>query len=173
MQQAVPPLRLVRVLLLLLHVVAAVVEGQKVVHIAAGSTKLRLLHVSDTHYGQRPCFNVPSGYPCTLKNTTMFLQSIIEMEDPDMFVHTGDIIDGHSCPPEKGMDELYGLAIAAGKPWAASLGNHDEESTMTREQVVSYITSMPGGSGLTEMGPVPLSPGNFYVDIVSDGNSSI
>ena len=155
-------------LLLLLHVVA----GQKVVHIAAGSTKLRLLHVSDTHYGQRPCFNVPSGYPCTLKNTTMFLQSIIEMENPDMFVHTGDIIDGHSCPPEKDLDELYGLAIAARKPWAASLGNHDEESTMTREQVVSYITSMPGGSGLTEMGPVPSSPGNFYVDVVSDGNSS-
>ena len=68
------------------------------------------------------------------------------------------------------MNELYGVSIAAGKPFAASLGNHDEENNLTRAEVINYITQLPGGS-LTEMGPVPASPGNFYVDVVSDSES--
>jgi hypothetical protein len=36
---------------------------------------------------------------------------------------------------------------------------------MTREAIVDYITKMPGNH-LTEMGPVPESYGNFYVDVM-------
>lgn len=38
------------------------------------------------------------------------------------------------------MLRAFGPAIESGLPWAAVLGNHDQESTMTREELMSFIS---------------------------------
>lgn len=40
------------------------------------------------------------------------------------------------------MLRAFGPAIESGLPWAAVLGNHDQESTMTREELMSFIYLM-------------------------------
>jgi len=92
------------------------------------------------------------------------LRSFVKVEQPDMMVHTGDVIDGDGKSAVKGMSDVYGVSQEAGLPWAASLGNHDEESTLTRQEVMEYIAGMELTE--SEMGPVQGSYGNFYVDIL-------
>lgn len=38
------------------------------------------------------------------------------------------------------MLQAFGPAIESGLPWAAVLGNHDQESTMTREELMFFIS---------------------------------
>lgn len=40
------------------------------------------------------------------------------------------------------MLRAFGPAIESGLPWAAILGNHDQESTMNREELMSFISLM-------------------------------
>lgn len=44
--------------------------------------------------------------------------------------------------PIASMEMAFAPAIEAGIPWAAVLGNHDQEGNLSREGVMSYITSM-------------------------------
>jgi len=141
--------------------------GQRTVSVGESGT-LRLVHVSDAHYHPfaTACEDVPRGAgPCTHRNTTQFLASVLHVERPDLVAFTGDVIDGDSSPPQLAMAQLYGVAGA--RPWAASLGNHDEESTLSRDEVLAYVTTLRGS--LTEHGPVKGSPGNFYLDVVAAG----
>lgn len=56
---------------------------------------------------------------------------------------TGDNIFGSSsADAAESMLRAFGPAIESGLPWAAVLGNHDQESTMTREELMSFISLM-------------------------------
>lgn len=149
---------------------SAAAPGQQSVSIGASGT-LRIVHVSDTHYHplQPSCKDVPEGQPCSHRNTTTFLESVLRKEQPHLVAYTGDIIDGDSKPPKDAMDDLYGVAITAELPWAASLGNHDEESFLSRDEVMQYITNMPRTK--TEYGPIAGSPGNFYIDVLANATT--
>ncbi len=157
----------------MLSLVTTALLAQHSIEVKDGA--LRLVHVSDTHYhpNQLSCSDVPkhSPHPCTHANTTNFLKSVMAVETPDMVAYTGDIIDGGSVVPKHAMDGLYGIAIDAKVPWAASLGNHDEESSLSREEVVSYISGLSGTT--TVHGPVAGSPGNFYVDVVNGSKTAM
>lgn len=55
----------------------------------------------------------------------------------------GDNIFGSSSTDAaESMIEAFAPAIEAEIPWAAVLGNHDQESTMTRGDLISFISSM-------------------------------
>lgn len=57
--------------------------------------------------------------------------------------HLGDNIFGPST--SDAAESLFGAfspAIESRIPWAAILGNHDQESTMTREELMSFISLM-------------------------------
>lgn len=42
------------------------------------------------------------------------------------------------------MDAAFAPAVEAGIPWAAVLGNHDQEGNLKREQVMRHAAGMPG-----------------------------
>eukprot|EP00299_Pterocystis_sp_00344_P016410 c8237_g1_i2.p1 GENE.c8237_g1_i2~~c8237_g1_i2.p1 ORF type:complete len:378 (-),score=82.96 c8237_g1_i2:602-1735(-) len=135
----------------------------------------KILHISDTHYEipEQPCQNVPkSPYPCGHTNTTAFIRRLIAIEKPDLVVFTGDIVDWATNPSQKGMDELYGCAIEAGLPWAASLGNHDGQSNLNRSQVMEYIVSL--NFSLSQEGPVVTTHtyGNFILEFFANASAS-
>lgn len=56
---------------------------------------------------------------------------------------SGDNIFGFDTTnPEKSMDAAFGPAISSNIPWAAVLGNHDQESTLSREGLMKYVVGM-------------------------------
>lgn len=151
----------------------------------------RILHLSDVHYrvneesgaSAPPCRDV-SGDPhssyCTVANTTDFITRLIEIENPQMVVHTGDIIDGDTHSAADGMNSLYGVAIKANLKWAATLGNHDDDSDLTRPEVMDYILSLDAENNLSQNNPLGVdgdpteSYGNFHLEIFDprDGETS-
>ncbi|KAG5116687.1 hypothetical protein JHK84_042800 [Glycine max] len=80
---------------------------------------------------------------CSDLNTTQFLKRIIRAENPDFVAFTGDNIFGSSSPDAaESLFGAFGPAMESGLPWAAVLGNHDQESTMSREELMSLISLM-------------------------------
>lgn len=54
----------------------------------------------------------------------------------------GDNIDFDATNAMNSMDEAFAPVIAAKIPWAAILGNHDQESSLPRAEVMAYLTQM-------------------------------
>ncbi|KAI9191005.1 hypothetical protein LWI28_002032 [Acer negundo] len=108
----------------------------------------KILQVADMHYGMgmvTRCRDVlPSQFDyCSDLNTTRFLKRIIEAEKPDFIAFTGDNIFGTSTTDAaESMIEAFGPAMESRLPWAAVLGNHDQESTMNREELMYFISLM-------------------------------
>eukprot|EP00933_Yihiella_yeosuensis_P019627 TRINITY_DN15860_c0_g1_i1.p1 TRINITY_DN15860_c0_g1~~TRINITY_DN15860_c0_g1_i1.p1 ORF type:complete len:392 (+),score=69.20 TRINITY_DN15860_c0_g1_i1:30-1178(+) len=163
---------------LLIALCISACASQKVFRVPDGQNTLRMVHLSDVHRGKDFCNDILPpwrSYPCDGFNTTQHIRSILKTEAPDLVVHTGDVIDNNSKHPIDEMLEIYGLSMEAGVPWAASLGNHDEEAfNITREEVMKHITSFKESTGrLSEMGPVNGSFGNFYVDVLGKGDALV
>ncbi|KAI3985463.1 hypothetical protein MKX01_033777 [Papaver californicum] len=82
--------------------------------------EFKILQVADMHYADgitTPCEDVLEMKGCSDLNTTAF-----------------DATDA-----AKSLDAAFAPAVAAGIPWAAVLGNHDMESTLTREELMKHI----------------------------------
>ncbi|KAG4946468.1 hypothetical protein JHK87_042475 [Glycine soja] len=109
----------------------------------------KILQVADMHYDSGTivtrCKDVlASEFEfCSDLNTTQFLKRIIRAENPDFVAFTGDNIFGSSSPDAaESLFRAFGPAMESGLPWAAVLGNHDQESTMSREELMSLISLM-------------------------------
>ncbi|CAF1893222.1 BnaC02g11790D [Brassica napus] len=101
----------------------------------------KILQVADMHYGMgsitrcRDVLDAEFDY-CSDLNTTRFLRGMIEAERPDLIAFTGDNIFGSSTTDAaESLLQAIGPAIEYGIPWAAILGNHDQESTLDRQEV--------------------------------------
>ncbi|XP_010550706.1 PREDICTED: probable inactive purple acid phosphatase 29 [Tarenaya hassleriana] len=111
--------------------------------------EFKILQVADMHFANgatTPCLDVlPSErHGCSDLNTTVFLSRIIAVEKPDLIVFTGDNIFGSDTKdPVKSMNAAFAPAIASKSPWVAILGNHDQESTMTRRGLMNHIVTLP------------------------------
>ncbi|KAM0873772.1 hypothetical protein ACQ4PT_037846 [Festuca glaucescens] len=108
----------------------------------------KVLQVADMHYadGRRtPCKDVLPAQDrgCSDLNTTAFLYRVLRAEDPDLVVFTGDNIYGaDSTDAAKSMDAAIAPAIAMRLPWAAVIGNHDQEGTLSRDGVMRHLVGM-------------------------------
>ncbi|XP_031495888.1 probable inactive purple acid phosphatase 29 [Nymphaea colorata] len=143
--------------------------------------EFKILQVADMHYADgktTACLDVlPEQVAgCSDLNTTAFIQRMIRAEKPDLIVFTGDNIYGFdTTEPRKSMDAAFAPAIAAGIPWAAVLGNHDQESTLTRGGVMKHIVTMKHTLSL-------LNPpeehhidgfGNYNLEVLGAGGSKL
>ncbi|KAK8301281.1 hypothetical protein V6Z12_D04G011500 [Gossypium hirsutum] len=108
----------------------------------------KILQVADMHFGSgllSRCRDVlPSHFHyCSDLNTTRFLKTMIQLEKPDFVAFTGDNIFGPSTTDAaESLLSAFGPVMESGIPWAAVLGNHDQESSMTREELMSFISLM-------------------------------
>ncbi|NP_001344637.1 hypothetical protein Zm00014a_002546 [Zea mays] len=112
------------------------------------SGTFKVVQVADMHYADgrsTACEDVlPSQVAgCTDLNTTAFLYRVFRAEDPDLVVFTGDNIYGaDSTDAAKSMDAAIAPAIDMKLPWAAVIGNHDQEGTLSREGVMRHLVGM-------------------------------
>jgi hypothetical protein len=102
--------------------------------------------------------------------TQALVAAVLDAEKPDLAVLTGDVIAGagNPCADAPG---AWKLAVdpmeARGIPWAAALGNHDDEGSHSREGLLQVqaqfklCLSHPGPDGLP-------GHGNFILDIEDD-----
>ncbi|XP_031393515.1 probable inactive purple acid phosphatase 29 [Punica granatum] len=110
--------------------------------------EFKILQVADMHYADgktTPCQDVlPSQVKgCSDLNTSAFIHRMIEAERPDLIVFTGDNIFGlDATDAAKSLEEAFAPAISSGIPWAAVLGNHDQESTLSREGVMKHVVGL-------------------------------
>ena len=95
------------------------------------------------------------------------------MKNPDLIVYTGDNIDAKASNAIDAMNAVFELRERG--PWAAVLGNHDQESSLNRYQVASYISSMT--NSLTYAGTLAGYAhgfGNYVVSLMHpDGNLNL
>ncbi|KAL1217450.1 putative inactive purple acid phosphatase 28 [Cardamine amara subsp. amara] len=108
----------------------------------------KILQVADMHYGMgtitrcRDVSDAEFEY-CSDLNTTRFLRRMIEAERPDLIAFTGDNIFGSSTTDAaESLLEAIGPAIEYRIPWAAILGNHDQESTLNRQELMTFLSLM-------------------------------
>ncbi|KAI3884787.1 hypothetical protein MKW92_049260 [Papaver armeniacum] len=108
----------------------------------------KILQIADMHYANGKmtrCKDVLASEfeYCSDLNTTLFVKRMIEAEKPDFIAFTGDNIFGQStADAAESLVGAFGPAMQSKLPWAAVLGNHDQESTMTREELMSFISLM-------------------------------
>ncbi|KAI3971613.1 hypothetical protein MKW92_049910 [Papaver armeniacum] len=105
--------------------------------------KFKILQVADMHYADgitTPCKDVlPDQFKgCSDLSTTHFLNRMIKAENPDFIVFTGKLF---LLIYQFGIefDAAFAPAVASGIPWATVLGNHEKESTLSREGVMKHI----------------------------------
>ncbi|KAJ7963385.1 Inactive purple acid phosphatase [Quillaja saponaria] len=110
--------------------------------------EFKILQVADMHYGDgksTPCEDVlPSQFQgCSDLNTTAFIRRMILAEKPNFIVFTGDNIFGFDATDAvRSLNAAFAPAIALNIPWAAVLGNHDQESTLSREGVMKHVVGL-------------------------------
>lgn len=136
--------------------------------------QFKILQVADMHYANgksTSCLNVLPYQvkDCSDLNTTAFIQRMITAEKPDLIVFTGDNIFGSdTIDAAKSLDAAFAPAVSSKIPWAAVLGNHDQESTtLKREGVMKHIVSMK--NTLSQLNPSDVHKidgfGNYNLEV--------
>lgn len=95
--------------------------------------KFKIVQFTDTHY-----VDTNADASRALNN----IRSVLDMEQPDLIIHTGDII--FAPPAEKQVMELFAPISKSGIPFAVALGNHDSQFGLDRPGIYNLIRTIPG-----------------------------
>ena len=103
------------------------------------------------------------------EQTVALMAQVLDAEQPDLVMLTGDVIDGGRCPDPAAAWRLAVSAIVArALPWAATFGNHDDEGRLDRRALMTVQQSIPGC--LSQPGPSRLTGVGNYVLRVLDAH---
>ncbi|WP_145412297.1 metallophosphoesterase family protein [Paenibacillus xylanexedens] len=116
------------------------------------------------------------GRPEDLRSQRM-MQSIIELEQPDLVIFTGDVIytgpvdpGNQACEhPEQAFRDAVSAVETCGIPWAFVFGNHDAEQRITPAELMHVVQEH--AHSVTEAGPRDIAGlGNYTLEIAgADG----
>lgn len=95
------------------------------------------------------------------------MESILDIEQPDLVVLTGDVLDADKCRDPLAAWRRVGEPMRQRQiPWAAVFGNHDDENGVTRQQQMDFLQSLP--LCLAQPGPPELAGvGNYLLPIAA------
>jgi hypothetical protein len=121
--------------------------------------KFKIVQFTDVHWewGSGNCDK-------TMEN----IESVINIEQPDFVVFTGDIVTSDGV--KKAWEKISEPIIDADIPWAFVNGNHDHEHELDRAELIEFMQTLPNFIG--ENGPKDVSgDGNYSLTINSSNNS--
>jgi len=104
---------------------------------------------------------------CT--ETTETIRKVLSEEKPDLVVLTGDIVT--AVPAKEGWLAVAKLFADAKMPWAVTLGNHDAEPEITRDQIFELLQPLPYFVG--SKGPELYGCGNYTLPVKSSDGRSV
>ncbi len=110
--------------------------------------------------------HVQNGEPEDMQ-TAELMAAILDAEQPDLIALTGDIISGRQCKdPAESWRRAVAPIIERELPWTAMFGNHDDEGSHSRAQLMDLQRQLP--YCLSEPGPDNVSGvGNYVLEIAS------
>ena len=112
-----------------------------------------IVQLTDVHWS--------TGEGADLKTRTL-IEQVLRAERPDLVVLTGDIVSGDTAPdPREAYRQVAALVEAHGAPWAAVFGNHDDEGSATREDLLAVQRKHP--RCLSQAGPKDVTGVGNYV----------
>lgn len=112
----------------------------------------KIVQFTDVHY----CYGKDAS-KTAIENIT----SVLEAENPDLVVFTGDVIFGK--PAREGLDAVLSVVNRFDVPFVVTQGNHDDEQNMSREEIYTYIKKFRNN--------IPTSSGDATIEI-SDGTKT-
>lgn len=134
----------------------------------------KVLQVADLHFstGYGRCRDpVPESTAegCQADPRTLnFIEKVLELENPDLVILSGDQVYGPSAPDaETALFKVLRPFIENKIPYAVVLGNHDQESSLNREQSITLSSNLP--YSVTQQGPSNIHGFGNYVLAVDDG----
>ena len=120
----------------------------------------RIVQLTDTHFGHGPVHD---------RRTRALIEDVLDRERPHLVVLTGDVVSGAEAPdPAAAWRVAVTPMIERGIPWASVFGNHDDEGTLSRTQLLEAQRGWPGC--LTEAGPADIGGVGNYVLPILDRN---
>lgn len=119
----------IRFTLPLLCLISFAMYGQKLTFHKEG--KFKIVQFTDMHYQHG---NAKSD------TTLLLVPKILDAEKPDLVIFTGDIVTG---PVQQGWDAITKFVIDRKIPFMVTLGNHDHEQGVTREEIAAIVTAYP------------------------------
>ncbi|MCJ1481525.1 hypothetical protein MMC06_001684 [Schaereria dolodes] len=141
--------------------------------------KFKILQVSDLHLstGLGTCREPEpadrNGGKCDADPRTLeFIGSMLDSEEPDLVVLSGDQVNGETSPDaQSAVFKFAELFIRRNIPYATIFGNHDDEGSLDRPTLMSLTESLP--LSLSEPGPATVDGvGNYVVEVLARGTSS-
>ncbi len=95
--------------------------------------KFKIVQFTDTHWKPAVRESI-EGAEC--------MDNVLDIEKPDFVIYTGDHVTGE--PIAQGIDAVFEPVVSRKIPFAAVLGNHDDEYSMTRKEIFEYMRKFPG-----------------------------
>lgn len=138
--------------------------------------KFKIMQAADLHLatGYGDCRDpMPPGEKCVADLRTLaFVERLIEEEQPDLVVLTGDQVNGKTAPDAQTAIYKYSALFARYKiPYAGIFGNHDDEGNLDRAQSMAIMDGLP--YSLSEAGPPDVEGvGNYIIEILGRSSSS-
>lgn len=147
--------RITLLIILLLQVSLLSASGQerKTLKFRADRT-FKIVQFTDLHWKQES-----PGH----EETASTIRMVLEAEKPDLAILTGDIVT--AVPAREGWLKIARLFSDAGIQWCVTLGNHDGEPEITRDQIFGLIGNLPCFVGLK--GPDLSGCGNYILPVAS------
>ena len=101
------------------------------------------------------------------RQSAALIARVAKTESPDLIVLTGDILAGGGCEDAaESLRQVVQTVEACGVPWAAVFGNHDDEGTADRHELMAIMSESP--LSLTQPGPAEIpGVGNYVLSIQS------
>lgn len=103
---------------------------------------------------------------CT--KTVEIIKNVLQTEKPDIAILTGDVVT--DAPAKEGWLTIAKIFADNRTPWAVTLGNHDAETGVSREQIFDIIGHLPYFVG--EKGPEMTGCGNYVLPIEGSLNTN-
>lgn len=99
------------------------------------------------------------------QQSASLMESIAQAESPDLIVLTGDILSGGGCDDAaESLRQVITIVEKSGSLWTAVFGNHDDEGTATRHELMAVMQE--SDLSLAEPGPENISGvGNYILEI--------
>ncbi len=106
------------------------------------------------------------------RRTRALMERVLEAEQPDLVVLTGDVIAGNGCQdPARSWMAAVAPMEQSQVPWAAVFGNHDDEGTLSRADLMALQRASCRWC-LSEAGPEDVPGVGNFVRLVSSSKDA-
>lgn len=116
--------------------------------------KFKIAQFTDLHWDQ----NNSESCETVVQN----IQRVLDAERPDLVFLTGDIVTYN--PAKEGWHSIAAIFEKAAQPWSVVLGNHDDETSLSRHDIFELLKPLPYFIGETGTAS---GVGNFVIQLQS------